>query len=160
MTSNLASHYILEHTGEVEEVLRDHVERALREAFRPEFLNRVDDTIVFRALSREDLLSIVNLQLDRLRRSLAQRRIDLIVTDSAKRRLAEAGYDPAFGARPLKRTIQRMIQDPLALGLLDGRFVPGDTIEIEGDGGTVTLRKGSPVPQADEDPSDRPGVRR
>jgi ATP-dependent Clp protease ATP-binding subunit ClpB len=160
MTSNLASQYILEHTGEVEEVLRGHVDQALREAFRPEFLNRVDDSIVFRALSREDLLAIVDLQLDRLSRMLRDRRIELLVTEGAKRRLAEAGYDPAFGARPLKRTIQRMVQDPLALGLLEGRFAPGDTIEVEGDGGAVTLRKGSPVPQADEDPSDRPGVRR
>jgi len=160
MTSNLASHYILEHTGEVEEVLRTHVEQALREAFRPEFLNRVDDTIVFRALSRDDLLAIVDLQLDRLRRTLAERKIDLAVTDAAKRRLAESGYDPAFGARPLKRTIQRLIQDPLALVLLEGRFVPGDTVEVDGEAGGVTLRKRSPVPETDEDPSDRPGVRR
>ena len=89
-----------------------------------------------------------------------ERKIELSVTDSAKRRLADAGYDPSFGARPLKRTIQRMIQDPLALGLLEGRFAPGDTVMVDDEGGGVTLRKGSPVPQADEDPSDRPGVRR
>ncbi|HEX5044987.1 MAG TPA: ATP-dependent chaperone ClpB [Candidatus Polarisedimenticolaceae bacterium] len=159
MTSNLASHYILEHAQDSEEALRAHVEQALREAFRPEFLNRVDDTIVFRALTREDLLAIVDLQLSRLRRTLAERKIDLAVTDGAKRRLAEAGYDPSFGARPLKRTIQRQIQDPLALGLLEGRFAPGETVEVDAETGGITLRKRSPVPTADEDPSDRPGVR-
>jgi ATP-dependent Clp protease ATP-binding subunit ClpB len=160
MTSNLASHDILEHTGEEEKFLRARVEQALREAFRPEFLNRVDDTIVFRALTREDLLAIVDLQLSRLRRTLGERKIDLAVTDGAKRRLAEAGYDPSFGARPLKRTIQRQIQDPLALGLLEGRFAPGDTVEVDAETGGIVLRKHSPLPAADEDPSDRPGVRR
>jgi ATP-dependent Clp protease ATP-binding subunit ClpB len=160
MTSNLASHDILEHTGEAEERLRTRVEQALREAFRPEFLNRLDDTIVFRALTRDDLVAIVDLQLDRVRRTLSDRKIELVVTERAKRRLAEAGYDPSFGARPLKRTIQRQIQDPLALGLLEGRFAPGDTVEVDGEDGGVTLRKRPPVPEADQDPSDRPGVRR
>ncbi|HET9298632.1 MAG TPA: ATP-dependent chaperone ClpB [Candidatus Polarisedimenticolaceae bacterium] len=160
MTSNLASHYILEHATDSEEALRAHVEQALREHFRPEFLNRVDDTIVFRALTREDLSAIVDLQLARLRRTLGDRKIELVVTDAAKRRLAEAGYDPSFGARPLKRTLQRQIQDPLALGLLEGRFAPGDTVEVDEEAGGTVLRKRSPVPAADEDPSDRPGVRR
>ncbi|MDX1389764.1 MAG: AAA family ATPase, partial [Acidobacteriota bacterium] len=141
MTSNLASGYILEHRGDSPEDLRRRVDLALREAFRPEFLNRVDDTIVFRSLDRDDLLAIVDLQLTRLEAMLAERRIRLEVTDAAKRALAEAGYDPAFGARPLKRTIQRLVQDPLATKLLDGAFSPGDVVVADADGATITLEK-------------------
>jgi ATP-dependent Clp protease ATP-binding subunit ClpB len=141
LTSNLASGYILEHAGEDPERLRPHVERALREAFRPEFLNRVDDTIVFRSLTEQDLRSIVDLQLERLRGLLAERRVDLAVTPAARARLAEAGYDPAFGARPLRRAIQKMVQDPLALKLLDGTFAPGDAITADAAGSTIVLTR-------------------
>ena len=155
MTSNLASSYILEHAGDDPQRLQAHVEGALREAFRPEFLNRVDDTIVFGSLRREDLLSIVDLQLDRLRRTLAERRLMLEVTEPARRRLAELGYDPAFGARPLKRAIQRHLQDPLALGLLDGRFAPGDTVQVDVKDDDVVLRAAPRVEAQDEDVTDR-----
>ncbi|HEX4823739.1 MAG TPA: ATP-dependent chaperone ClpB [Candidatus Polarisedimenticolaceae bacterium] len=135
MTSNLASSYILENAGADAGTIRRHVDRALREAFRPEFLNRIDDTVIFRALDQTDLLAIVDMQLDRFRKLLDERRIELVVTDTAKFKLAEDGYDPAFGARPLKRAIQRQIQDPLALKLLDGSVKPGSrvTASLEND---------------------------
>jgi len=140
MTSNLASSYILEHAGSDMALVRRHVEGALKQAFRPEFLNRIDDTIVFTPLTESDLLTIVDLQLDRLRATLADRRIELTVADTAKWKLAEAGYDPAFGARPLKRAIQRMIQDPLALRLLDGSVVPGSHVRVNLEDGEIVLQ--------------------
>jgi ATP-dependent Clp protease ATP-binding subunit ClpB len=140
MTSNLASSYILEHAGSVTDEVRRHVERELRQAFRPEFLNRIDDTIIFQALSGDDLQRIVGIQIDRLRTTLADRRIDLEVTEAARKKLAEAGYDPAFGARPLKRAIQRLIQDPLALALLDGTFAPGAKVRAHVERGEIVLQ--------------------
>jgi ATP-dependent Clp protease ATP-binding subunit ClpB len=103
----------------------------LGERFRPEFLNRIDEFVVFEQLTREQLAEIVELQLVRLRERLADRRIELEVTDAAKELLAEAGWDPAYGARPLKRAIQRMLENPLALELLEGRFTEGDTIRAD-----------------------------
>ena len=102
----------------------------LRDRFRPEFLNRVDEVVVFEPLSREQLGEIVDLQLRRLRERLAERRIELEVTDEAKEVLAEAGWDPDYGARPLKRAIQRLLENPLSLELLEGRFVDGDTVRV------------------------------
>ena len=141
MTSNLASDYILEHAGDSPEELQRKVDRELHLAFRPEFLNRVDDTIIFSSLTRDDLLKIVDLQLRRLESTLAEHRLRLEVTDAAKRRLAEAGYDLAYGARPLKRAIQRMVQDPLALRLLEGEFSPGDAVLVDDDGTAMTLTR-------------------
>jgi ATP-dependent Clp protease ATP-binding subunit ClpB len=112
----------------------------LKQAFRPEFLNRIDDTIVFTSLRQHDLLEIVDLQLARLRKTLADRRIDLVVTDLVKGKLIEVGYDPAFGARPLKRAIQRLIQDPLALKLLDGTIGPGTTVRATLDHDEILLQ--------------------
>ncbi len=140
MTSNLASSYILEHTGGDKDVMRRHVDQALKQAFRPEFLNRIDDTIIFESLGEDDLLRIVDLQLKRLQATLAERRIDLEVSDAAKRKLAEAGYDPAFGARPLKRAIQKMLQDPLALAILDGTFGPGSKVRAHVVRGEIVLQ--------------------
>jgi ATP-dependent Clp protease ATP-binding subunit ClpB len=145
MTSNLASSYILEHAGADMKQVRRHVEEALKAAFRPEFLNRIDDTIVFTSLRQHDLLEIVDLQLARLQKTLADRRIDLVVTDLAKGKLIEAGYDPAFGARPLKRAIQRLIQDPLALKLLDGTIAPGATVKVTLEGDEILLQAGEVV---------------
>ncbi len=145
MTSNLASGAILEHTGEDPERLRPHIERALKEAFRPEFLNRLDDTIIFRSLTEEDLVPIVDLQLDRLRALLRDRRLELEVSAEAKELLAESGYDPAFGARPLKRTIQRLVQDPLATKLLSGELEPGDAVRVVVRDGAVTLERSPAV---------------
>jgi ATP-dependent Clp protease ATP-binding subunit ClpB len=103
----------------------------LRERFRPEFLNRIDEVVVFEPLTREQLAEIVELQLRRLRERLAERRVELELTDAAKELIAEAGWDPAYGARPLKRAIQRMLENPLALELLEGRFSEGDTVRVE-----------------------------
>ncbi|HJQ97559.1 MAG TPA: AAA family ATPase, partial [Candidatus Polarisedimenticolaceae bacterium] len=139
MTSNLASSYILEHAGEGKEKVRRHVEAELKKAFRPEFLNRLDDWILFDALGPDDLLKIVDLQLARLSVTLADRRIELDVTDAAKRKLADAGYDPVFGARPLKRAIQRLIQDPLALMILDGSLTAGGKVRAGVEGGEIVL---------------------
>jgi ATP-dependent Clp protease ATP-binding subunit ClpB len=140
MTSNLASTYILEHAGADTKQVRRFVDEALKAAFKPEFLNRIDDTIVFTSLRESDLLEIVDLQLARLKKTLADRRIDLVVTDLVKGKLIEEGYDPAFGARPLKRAIQRLIQDPLALRLLDGTIAPGATVRATLEGDEILLQ--------------------
>jgi ATP-dependent Clp protease ATP-binding subunit ClpB len=140
MTSNLASTYILEHAVEGKEKVRRHVEAELKKAFRPEFLNRLDDWILFDALGPDDILKIVDLQLARLHATLAERRIELEVKDGAKRKLADEGYDPVFGARPLKRAIQRLIQDPLALGILDGSLTPGSRVRADVENGQIAVR--------------------
>jgi ATP-dependent Clp protease ATP-binding subunit ClpB len=111
----------------------------LRDRFRPEFLNRVDEVVVFEALSREQLSEIVELQLARLRDRLAERRISLEVTDEAKELLAEEGWDPAYGARPLKRAIQRLVENPLALRLLEGDFAEGDMVRVDATDGVLAF---------------------
>jgi ATP-dependent Clp protease ATP-binding subunit ClpB len=122
---------------------------ALRDVFRPEFLNRVDEVIEFTPLSKEQIAEIVELQLERLRERLAERRIELELTDAAKQALAEAGWDPAYGARPLKRAIQRLVENPLALRLLEGDFADGDTIRVEAAGGEIRFEKaGTPAAAA------------
>jgi ATP-dependent Clp protease ATP-binding subunit ClpB len=142
MTSNIGSHYILEHSGDDWSTIEKSVTNTLRNHFKPEFLNRVDDIIVFRPLGPEHITHIVDLQLERFKKMLADRKLDLEVTPDAKRILAEEGYDPAYGARPLKRAIQRLIQNPLAIMLLEGRFQDGDTIVVRpGDGRTLTFDK-------------------
>jgi ATP-dependent Clp protease ATP-binding subunit ClpB len=110
-----------------------------RDFFKPEFVNRVDDIIRFRSLTQEDLGRIVEIQLEGLRRRLADRRIDLKVTDAAMALLAERGFDPAFGARPLKRVIQKDLGDRLALALLEGRFADGDTVTVDAEGDELTV---------------------
>jgi ATP-dependent Clp protease ATP-binding subunit ClpB len=132
MTSNVGSQYILEQAGTEDwSDVEQYALGELRRHFRPEFLNRIDDMIVFRPLEQEQLQRIVELQLERVRRMLAERDMELRVTPAAERLIARAGYDPAFGARPLKRAIQRMVQNPLAVMLLDGRFAEGDTILVD-----------------------------
>jgi ATP-dependent Clp protease ATP-binding subunit ClpB len=130
MTSNVGSHSILENIDEDWEDVEREVQTALREQFRPEFLNRVDDVIIFKPLGPEQLESIIDLQLGRLRKLLADRKLSLELTPEARRVLAEAGYDRAYGARPLKRAIQRLLQNPLAMAVLEGRFVEGDHILV------------------------------
>jgi ATP-dependent Clp protease ATP-binding subunit ClpB len=103
----------------------------LLEHFRPEFVNRIDEIVTFEPLSKEQIGEIVELQLARLRDRLAERRIALELTDEATELVAEAGWDPQFGARPLKRALQRLVENPLALELLEGRFVEGDTIRAD-----------------------------
>ncbi|HEY2026586.1 MAG TPA: ATP-dependent chaperone ClpB, partial [Gemmatimonadaceae bacterium] len=122
MTSNIGSHFILEHAGGDWALVETQVTQTLRSHFKPEFLNRVDDIIIFRPLGQKEIEHIVELQLGQFHKLLANRKITLEVTPEAKHLLAEEGYDPAFGARPLKRAVQRLIQNPLALMLLEGRF--------------------------------------
>ncbi|MEO7041097.1 MAG: AAA family ATPase, partial [Gemmatimonadaceae bacterium] len=133
MTSNVGSQYILENTGGDFDRVEEQVLSVLRQQFRPEFLNRVDDIIVFRPLGEEQITRIVDLQLNRLDALLADRKLKIELTSAAKHYLAHEGYDAAFGARPLKRTIQRMLQNPLAMAVLEGRFVEGDTIRVDVD---------------------------
>jgi ATP-dependent Clp protease ATP-binding subunit ClpB len=132
MTSNTASPIIMElaQRGESQEVIQERVLEEIRDEFRPEFLNRIDDTIVFRPLSRANIGQIVEIQLGRLRKLLSARHITLALTDAARNKLADEGYDPVFGARPLKRVIQQRLQNELALKLLQGDFRDGDTIEV------------------------------
>jgi len=134
MTSNVGSSFILEHARGDWALVETQVLQSLRQQFKPEFLNRVDDIIIFHPLGTEQIERIVDLQLKRLDRLLADRKITMEVTPEAKRLLAEEGYDPAFGARPLKRSIQRMIQNPLALAVLEGKFGEGDHVVVRPDG--------------------------
>jgi ATP-dependent Clp protease ATP-binding subunit ClpB len=114
---------------------------ALSEHFRPEFLNRIDEVVVFELLSREQLAEIVELQLVRLRERLAERGLELELTSEAKELIAEAGWDPAFGARPLKRAIQRFVENPLARSLLEGEFTEGDTVLVDARDGELVFEK-------------------
>jgi ATP-dependent Clp protease ATP-binding subunit ClpB len=136
MTSNLGSSYLqsegIRDTAAFEEASK-HVLGALHGHFRPEFLNRVDDIIIFHPLGKEQLVKIVDLRLEDLRRLLADRKISLELTDAAKELLFTEGYDPNFGARPLKRAIQKLVQDPLALRILDGEVLHGDHIVVDAD---------------------------
>ncbi|HEX9883349.1 MAG TPA: ATP-dependent chaperone ClpB, partial [Desulfobaccales bacterium] len=137
MTSNIGSQYIAEVTDE--KVMRERVMEALRLHFKPEFLNRVDDILIFHRLSREQLREIVGLQMNRLRQLLQERQLGLELTDAARDFLAEAGYDPVYGARPLRRAIQHHLQDKLAPMLLEGRFKEGDTILVDADAAGLTF---------------------
>jgi len=140
MTSNIGSRFILERAGDVPwEEVEAQVRGELSRHFRPEFLNRIDDIIVFRPLGQEQIERIVELQLRRVQALLAERKITLQVTDAARRLIAEEGYDPAFGARPLKRAIQRLLQNPLALALLEGDFQEGDAIVADREEGAARL---------------------
>jgi ATP-dependent Clp protease ATP-binding subunit ClpB len=146
MTSNIASHTIQEMTrkGAGQEAVRARVMEELRDQLRPEFLNRIDEVIVFGPLSRENLVAIVDIQLKRLRELLDNRKISLELTEAAKKRLAEEGYDPVFGARPLKRLIQQQISNELSLHLLQGEFKEGDRIVVDaGEEGKFSFRKAS-----------------
>src|SRR6266404_8251006 len=112
---------------------------ALQAHFKPEFLNRVDDIILFNSLGKEQLVKIIELRLEDLRRLLAERKISIELTDAAKDLLFTAGYDPNFGARPLKRAIQKLVQDPLALKILDGEVLHGDHVIVDADRKTGKL---------------------
>jgi ATP-dependent Clp protease ATP-binding subunit ClpB len=146
MTSNLGSQYIQELAAKDRKEMERRVNTTLREAFKPEFLNRVDETIIFNNLGREEIKSIVEIQLKRLRRNLAQRKLSLEITDPAKALIAEKGYDPVYGARPLKRTIQRLIQDPLAVKILAGEFKEGDRVKIDSEGDELSFAHGASSP--------------
>ena len=132
MTSNIGSQHIVELNEESQrETMKQRVDEALRGHFKPEFLNRVDDTIVFHQLKRDQIDAIVDIQLERVRKLLQDRRIDLELTEEARTLIADRGYDPHYGARPLKRVIQRMVQDPLAMKILEGEFPDGSKITAD-----------------------------
>jgi ATP-dependent Clp protease ATP-binding subunit ClpB len=133
MTSNIGSFEISEYAGKDEEKMKTKVMEVLRHHFKPEFLNRLDDIIIFHSLDREQIKRIVDIQMDRLNKRLAERKLTVELDDSAGQMLANEGFDPAFGARPLKRAIQRLVENPLALEILAGKFQPGDIIEAKAD---------------------------
>jgi len=135
MTSNIASQQIQELTEEsgADWEIEAHVKEALKQHFKPEFLNRVDEIIVFHMLTKDDLRKIVDIQLDYLSERLRQRGINVEYTDGARRQIMDEGYDPVFGARPLKRTIQQRLENQLAAELLAGKFTEGDTVKIDAD---------------------------
>ncbi len=153
MTSNVGSTSVRDvgpigfsvHARSQNEDLRKRLQDALRQTFRPEFLNRLDDIIVFNSLTREHLNQIVEIQLKRVARLLEDRGIILELTPAAKEALVAEGYDPQFGARPMRRAIQRMIQDPLALKLLAGEIVSGDTVVADRGAGGLRFEKRVPA---------------
>jgi ATP-dependent Clp protease ATP-binding subunit ClpB len=145
MTSNLGSQYISDRStgerGEINEGTRREVMEALRAHFRPEFLNRIDEIIFFHALMREHLKQIIDIQIAGLIRRLEERKIHVQLSESAKDLLVQEGYDPSYGARPLKRTIQRRVLDALALRVLEGEFGEGDTVVVSASGSELTFEK-------------------
>ncbi len=146
MTSNAGSEFILDDASEDE--VRRRVEGVLATTFRPEFLNRVDETVIFRRLTAEQIRSIVDLQLLRLGARLADRKVELEVTDDARDVLGREGYDPAYGARPLKRVVQRRLENPLALAILEGRISDGDRVVVDADGEELSFAAAPAQPVA------------
>jgi ATP-dependent Clp protease ATP-binding subunit ClpB len=148
MTSNVASDLIQEMARHETKDLKDRLMDALRKTFRPEFLNRIDEIVTFKSLGQEEIYRIVDIQLRDLKKRLADRKITLDLTDEARKSLAERGYDPVFGARPLKRAIQRSVENPLAVEVLAGKFKEGDHVVVDTqDRETFFFRKEAPVAQ-------------
>jgi ATP-dependent Clp protease ATP-binding subunit ClpB len=145
MTSNIGSHRILDFRGSYEggeyDLMKLAVMEEMRKAFRPEFLNRVDETIVFHALTEDHLKQIVEIQLGNLRKRLSDRNISLELTDAAREHVVRVGYDPSYGARPLKRAIQREIENPLARKLISGEVREGEALLVGFQRGSLTLDK-------------------
>ncbi len=165
MTSNVGSQFIREaHIGfakgngarqRAEEDLKHRLEEALRQTFRPEFLNRIDEIITFRALGEAELNQIVEIQLRGLRKMLAEKKIELELSEAARRVVFAQGYDPQFGARPLRRALQQLVQDPLAMKLLEGEIKPGDKVFVDADAnGVLTFRaQPQPAPEPEMQPA-------
>jgi ATP-dependent Clp protease ATP-binding subunit ClpB len=145
MTSNVGSNVIQEMGTGDHERMREAVIEVLAQYFRPEFLNRIDETIIFRGLTRDQIKSIVDIQLRSLEKRLFERRIEVRLTDPAKELLVERGWDEVYGARPLKRAIQRNVLDPLALQVLEGKFREGDRIVVDREGDSLVFRAGAPA---------------
>ncbi len=143
MTSNLGSQVIADLSGKADEsTMRREVQNLLRQAFLPEFLNRIDETIIFHPLGRKELTQIVGYQIKRLERQLAEANLTVRISDKAREQIAEEGFEPAYGARPLKRVIQQRLANPLAKALLDQRVNPSDAVDIDWDGKTFTFQPG------------------
>jgi ATP-dependent Clp protease ATP-binding subunit ClpB len=147
MTSNLGSRDIQD-VGDDDKQVREAVLQVLRDHFKPEFLNRIDDIVIFHQLSREQIVKIIDVQLERLRSMLAERNIVLELDDSARALLSREGYDPNYGARPLKRAIQTLIQNPLAVKLLRGEIASGQTIRVSAEGDEMKFATVSPAAAA------------
>ena len=148
MTSNIGAEYLVnQKEGEDTEAVREEVMAEVRAKFRPEFLNRLDDIILFHRLQRSEMTKIVDIQIERLQKLLADRKIKIVLDDAARSWLANRGYDPAYGARPLKRVIQRHVQDPLAEQILAGAIKDGDTVRVSVRDGELTIN-GWPVKEA------------
>jgi ATP-dependent Clp protease ATP-binding subunit ClpB len=140
MTSNVGSTVIFELSSQNPERARKEAMEALRAAFRPEFINRIDEIVIFNALGKAQLQGIVKLLLKSVEKLLDERKITLELSPAAYTLLLEEGYDPAYGARPLRRTIQRLIQDPLAMQILEGNILPGDHVRVDRDGTNDAMR--------------------
>jgi ATP-dependent Clp protease ATP-binding subunit ClpB len=137
MTSNVGSDRIV---GEsVDEKIREQIEEVLAATFKPEFLNRIDDTVIFHRLSKKDIARIVELQVDQLAARVEEKGIKVNLTDRARELLGNLGYDPTYGARPLKRVIQRQLVDKLALKMLEGEFAEGDQVEVDAADGELVF---------------------
>jgi ATP-dependent Clp protease ATP-binding subunit ClpB len=143
MTSNVGSQFIVAEADE--ERMRQEVETALSSHFKPEFLNRIDDVVIFRRLTREQIKLIVDLQVEQLVRRVRERGIEIELTDRARELLANLGYDPSYGARPLKRVIQKRLVDRLALAMLEGEFAEGEKVEVDASDGELVFRKAGVV---------------
>jgi ATP-dependent Clp protease ATP-binding subunit ClpB len=144
MTSNLGSQIIQEHAGEKNYArMKNAVMEIVQQSFRPEFINRIDDIVVFHPLGGEQIRAIVDIQLTYLRARLQERDMDLILDDAARDLIGEAGFDPVYGARPLKRAIQQQIENPLAQKILQGSFLPGDRIRVTARDGQLVFEKAS-----------------
>jgi ATP-dependent Clp protease ATP-binding subunit ClpB len=139
MTSNVGSQFIAAEA--VEEKAREQVEEALIQTFPPEFLNRIDDVVIFHRLTKEDLAKIVEIQVNQLAGRVRERGIEIELTDKARELLGNLGFDPTYGARPLKRVIQKQLVDKLALRLLEGEFAEGDTVAVDAKDGELTFAK-------------------
>jgi ATP-dependent Clp protease ATP-binding subunit ClpC len=165
MTSNAGAELIRRETGlgfhkaegqqsaqEQYDKMKDKVLQEMKKLFRPEFLNRIDASVVFRALGRVQIREIIDLQLGRTQKQLTEQRLTMEVSEGAKDLLMDKGFDPVFGARPMRRAIQNLIEDPLAEGLLHGRFQPGDVVKVDRSGDDLTLetRPGVAAPEPEK----------
>ena len=145
MTSNIGARRIMD-AGSNRQKAVDGVMEELRRTLKPEFLNRIDDVIVFDALTRENMDHIFDIQLKRVRKLLDQRQLDIAVTDTARTALCDAGFDPTFGARPLKRAIQQYLLNPMSRAIVGGNYGPGDTVQVDLEGDEITFeRKAAPA---------------
>ena len=142
MTSNLGSQMIQQMSGDDYQVIKLAVMGEVKAQFRPEFVNRIDEIVVFHALDEKHIKSIARIQLGYLEKRLAQLEMKIEIDDSAISEVAAAGFDPVFGARPLKRSIQSQLENPLAKAILEGQFAPGDTIKVACKGGVMRFEMG------------------
>ena len=141
MTSNLGSHLIQSMAGREQKEIKDAVMGEVQQHFRPEFINRIDEIVVFHALDDKNIGSIARIQLDLLNKRLVAMDMSLETSDAALHKIADAGFDPLFGARPLKRAVQNLIENPLSKEILEGRFGPGDVVQIEVENDKLAFKK-------------------